>query len=431
MPTLSEVQTLLSASVGAGLSFTTELNLVRARLLQGGSWKGAKELAVLDIHTDADGSSIVTLPRKYETILAGAVKNANVLCSGVPLGVRDGFAEFSPNGLGYGGLTRDFTEVNGRFAVFQEWTAPRYLRFKFETNETTGVIHLIGKLSGSDVFSQYSGSWIKGEKVAFTATTAMSVSGGTQDGIYTDRGVYNSAKHWFEILGGTATDPADGQFSVAWVTGDNKWYFYNENGDAIYYSSSSVATPDLATNWKNASDDSAASITVLPGVAQVTSSSKFDAVGLSAVKPSTNGRVSVFAVDDDDAETAAAIWEPDETVPRLHRYKIPDCSTSTNKYLALAKLAYVAVANSDDEVVPGNIAALEKGLEARKAERAQDLARAGQLWSEAQALLAQESENDEGGAQAHVQVADDFAMSHVSGRGWGGFGYWPWNGYGG
>lgn len=326
--TLSEVQALLSNSVGAGLTFATELNLVRARLLQSGSWKGAKELVALDIHTDSEDNSIVTLPRKYESILAGAVKSANVLCSGAPLGVRNGLAEFSPNGLGYGGLTQDFTEVNGRFAVFQEWTEPKYIRLRFDSEESAGIIHLIGKLNGADVWSVDGGgdTTVRGEKINF-------ISVGTFDSV-----------------------------------------------------------------------------------------SKFDAVGFSAVKPVTVGRVLVSALNDDATETKVAVWEPSETVPRLKRYKIPDCSDTENQYIALAKLAYVAVSASDDEVVPGNIAALEKGLEARKAERAQDLPRAGQLWAEAQALLAEEGENDSGGARSQVQVADDFSMACMGSD-------WPWPGY--
>ncbi len=433
MPTLAEVQALISDSVGANLTFLTELNLVRARLLQGGNWKGSKEVIVLDIHTDADGRSIVTLPRRYETILAGAVRNTNVLCSGAPMGVRNGWAEFSKNGLGYGGLTQDFTEVNGRFAVFQEWTSPRYLRFKFETNETTGVIHLVGKLSGSDVFSQYSGSWIKGEKAVFTASTAMIVAGlsganGLTNGPWTERADDENAPTVPKVykLYGTSGDVA----SLYKTTLDpHKWYVTDNDGNQKLYSDSNAATADLVTGWKNSSDDSDASITIYPGVAPATSASKFDATGLSAIKPSTNGRVSVFAVDDDGNETAVATWEPSETVPRLHRFKVPDCSASENQYIAVAKLAYVPVSASDDEVVPGNIAAIEKGLEARKAERSQDLPRARELWAEAQALLAEESENDTGAAaEGAVQVDDSFMMTAV-GTGLGGHGYWPWSGY--
>lgn len=101
-------------------------------------------------------------------------------------------------------------------------------------------------------------------------------------------------------------------------------------------------------------------------------------------------------------------------------------------YVAVLKRGFVAVSASDDEVYPGNLAALEKGLEARKAERSQDLVRAGQLWAEAQALLVEEVENETGpGATGAIQVEDTFDMECVSGRGWGGHGYWPWSGYGG
>ncbi len=100
-------------------------------------------------------------------------------------------------------------------------------------------------------------------------------------------------------------------------------------------------------------------------------------------------------------------------------------------YLAVLKRGYVPVSASDDEVYPGNLAALEKGLEARKAERSQDLTRAGELWAEAKELLVEESENETGpGAQGSVEVEDTFCIEGMS-RGWGGHGYWPWPGYGG
>ncbi len=57
----------------------------------------------------------------------------------------------------------------------------------------------------------------------------------------------------------------------------------------------------------------------------VTSTKKFEASGFSAVKPVTNGRISVFCVDDDGNETAVGLWEPTEKVPRLRRYKVPTC----------------------------------------------------------------------------------------------------------
>jgi hypothetical protein len=91
-------------------------------------------------------------------------------------------------------------------------------------------------------------------------TGAIKVSGGTQDGIYTLRGVY-SGKPFYNLVDAPTNAPDDqGLFSFFW-SGDS-WVIQDATGTSLYYSPSDVATPDLATNWKNASDDTPASITV-------------------------------------------------------------------------------------------------------------------------------------------------------------------------
>lgn len=169
--TLSAVRTLLSDYAGANNDFEDRLNMVCARLLQAGNWPGSKQQIKLTVYADAAGTSIVTLPRRYKTILAGAVQNENVLCSGQPMGVRNSWSEFSKNGLGYGGLSDDFTEVTGRFSVFQEWTDPMYIRFKFERSESAGSIYISGTLDGEDVWALNGATWEKREAVAFSGTT--------------------------------------------------------------------------------------------------------------------------------------------------------------------------------------------------------------------------------------------------------------------
>lgn len=226
---LSETRTLLSRYAGQGNDFEDRLNLVRARLFPMLNSRDTKLQRAYTVYSDRDGNSIITPERDVTAILAGAVRSPNVLCTGDPMGVRGGYAEFSTNGLGYGGLTMDFTEVNGRFCVFQEWSDSMLLRFKFEATESSGVIHIRGALDGEKVYSLYSGSWIDGEKVAFVGTTT------------------------------------------------------------------------------------------------VTTTKYFDPDDLSVVKPVTNGRVTMYAVDSDGIETAVASYEPSETVPRWKRYKVPDC----------------------------------------------------------------------------------------------------------
>lgn len=87
---------------------------------------------------------------------------------------------------------------------------------------------------------------------------AILVSGGTQDGVYSKRGTVEG-KDYFELLG--VSDPDPGVTRSCYWNGI-QFSITTEGGDIIYYSLSDVATPNLATNWKNASDNSPASIIV-------------------------------------------------------------------------------------------------------------------------------------------------------------------------
>jgi hypothetical protein len=79
------------------------------------------------------------------------------------------------------------------------------------------------------------------------------VAGGTQDGVYLFAPGYDAGEH----LGFIHLDLS---FRCRWI-GD-RWALDDVDDNVFYYSLSDVATPDLATDWKNASDDTPASITV-------------------------------------------------------------------------------------------------------------------------------------------------------------------------
>jgi hypothetical protein len=93
-----------------------------------------------------------------------------------------------------------------------------------------------------------------------TAQGGVFVSGGTQDGngiyVYTD----------VDFVGYSRIGQSDTSSSSHGIEqAGGRWKIYGVDGaggDSLYYSTSAVATPDLASNWKNAADDTAASITV-------------------------------------------------------------------------------------------------------------------------------------------------------------------------
>lgn len=149
----------------------------------------------------------------------------------------------------------------------------------------------------------------------------------------------------------------------------------------------------------------------------------FDARDLYVVKPVTRGRVRMYTVTitNGGTETLVAIYDPNETLPRWKRYfvwNIPPTDpnvTTTNQYLAICKIAYQRLSSDDDEVIPGNLSAIQRGFEALKRRDAADYKREGELWQQARACLIDEREDDEGaGAAGNVQVDDIFCVSDLN-----------------
>lgn len=80
-------------------------------------------------------------------------------------------------------------------------------------------------------------------------------------GIFTPRGDHGGGKQDFTLLG-LEWPSGPGPNTFIWNGDEARWELYDGDGNLQIYSLSDVATPDLASNWKNASDDSDASITV-------------------------------------------------------------------------------------------------------------------------------------------------------------------------
>lgn len=171
MPTLAEAQSLLANYAGNLNSFPARLNLVRERLLQQGNWMGTFEPVALDIHADAKGNNIVTLPRRYATLLAGGIENVSTICPGVVMTIQNLWSEFNRSGLGYNANLRHFQEVAGYFANYQDWTSASKLRFKMEATESAGVIYVYGTLSGAEVWNSNAGTHENREAVSLNGAS--------------------------------------------------------------------------------------------------------------------------------------------------------------------------------------------------------------------------------------------------------------------
>jgi hypothetical protein len=171
-------KTHLSRYAGVGNDFYERLSLVNERLLKALNPRGSKERIGLTVFTDANGQPIVTLPRQFNTILAG-----NFVCStnrarSWPLPITNEFDEFQVNGPGMEtGLCLDsFKPVVGRFTTFLDWTIPMLLRFKFEANEAAGKIIVRGSLNGITIYSTDGPNWIEGVAVPFVGNTTVTTT---------------------------------------------------------------------------------------------------------------------------------------------------------------------------------------------------------------------------------------------------------------
>ncbi len=174
----------------------------------------------------------------------------------------------------------------------------------------------------------------------------------------------------------------------------------------------------------------------IAGATTLTTSSLFDEIPYSLVKPVTYGVVSMYSWDG-VTETLLARYNPRETVPQWRRYRVPGCTDWTEEepgqLLTVCKREWMPVANDNDPIFPGNIGANRFGMQALLKEDAEDFARAEEMWNKAFQLLANEAQDDTGaGANTPVQVADSYMMgggTYMGPQTWGyGAGGYGWGG---
>ncbi len=105
------------------------------------------------------------------------------------------------------------------------------------------------------------------------------------------------------------------------------------------------------------------------------------------------------------------------------KYKVPVCPTtgSLAYFTCVCKRAFLFLEDDDDVLPVQNVAAIEKGINARKKAYAEDYQRESQLWNEANTRLSEENDNATGSeALGKVQFDDDFSIGCLGGgEGWG------------
>lgn len=129
-----------------------------------------------------------------------------------------------------------------------------------------------------------------------------------------------------------------------------------------------------------------------------TTSQKFSIIPTLIKKPVTYGPVRLYAVDVDSGnETLIGLYDPGDTAPGFRRYRI-SCQSDSTTVHAMCKRRHIPAVALADEVIPGNVAALESGLQGRRFETSNDHDAAQQYWTDAFAILNSEIAEDNGGA---------------------------------
>jgi len=80
------------------------------------------------------------------------------------------------------------------------------------------------------------------------------------------------------------------------------------------------------------------------------------------VKPATNGILNFYHVAADATETLIGTYEPGELIPCYRRYYVPMRFNNSGQVVAICKRRHVDVAVDNDEIIPGNLNALEMAL---------------------------------------------------------------------
>lgn len=120
------------------------------------------------------------------------------------------------------------------------------------------------------------------------------------------------------------------------------------------------------------------------------------------VKPTTNGQLLFYHVAADATETLIGQYDPSETNPDYRRYAVPKTCIQNGQVVALCKRAFVPVVVDNDQIVPGNLKALEFLLMAQNFQRKADKALSDAYLANAMSQL--NSEVDDFNAEQSLPV---------------------------
>lgn len=152
---------------------------------------------------------------------------------------------------------------------------------------------------------------------------------------------------------------------------------------------------------------------VIGSALTTTTTQQFSSIPSIIQKPVTYGPVRLYAVSVADAtETLIGMYDPGDTAPSFRRYRLSCTSDSTTVH-AMCKRRHVPVVADADEIIPGNINALELGLQGRRYDLANDPETAARYWGDAFALLNAELGEFHGGATPRMQFERGMSLGRI------------------
>lgn len=167
--------------------------------------------------------------------------------------------------------------------------------------------------------------------------------------------------------------------------------------------------------WSNVGDDQIEGETMtIPQASGANVYSQLSVTSLySITKPVTNSLIALYHVaDSDGTATHVGTYEPGEQLPCYRKYFVPQREDDTDIVVARCKLKPVDVVVDNDEIIPGNLTALELALIAVNYRRKDDLQKAGHYMTMAIDELNSELEEYNAGQGAgNISIDPTLAMA--------------------
>lgn len=135
----------------------------------------------------------------------------------------------------------------------------------------------------------------------------------------------------------------------------------------------------------------------------------------SITKPQTVGRLRLYGVDSTGAQTALAVYQPDEINPDYRRYMVSWVGDIPPQAIltVLAKRRFYWTTDPYEDLLITNVGALQNALMGMKYEKAGAFDQAALCWKTAIAILDVEDKDYDGDYSASVQVQDNWGGGDI------------------